>query len=140
MNEEGAALATLISRILELGWVVICSYRKGYIHPQWKRLFHREGWLEKDFFPQQLQAILCGGSYLRPEVGGQIREKGVSLYNLYGSSEVLGAIAFQRRIEQAAFRAGDGALNTVALVNPFLPLFLEIIRRYNRKGGNRYNN
>ena len=50
MNEEGAALATLISRILELGWVVICSYRKGYIHPRWKRLFHREVWLEKDFF------------------------------------------------------------------------------------------
>ena len=42
MNEEGAALATLLSRILELGWVVICSYRKGYIHPQWKRLLHRE--------------------------------------------------------------------------------------------------
>lgn len=50
--------------------------------------------LEKDFFPQQLQAILCGGSYLRPEVGEQIREKGVTLYNLYGSSEVLGAIAY----------------------------------------------
>ena len=31
---------------------------------------------------------------------------------------------------QAAFRAGDGALNTVALVNPFLPLFLEIRHRH----------
>ena len=57
MNEEGAALATLISRILELGWVVICSYRKGYIHPQWKRLFHREGWLEKDFFRYSLPIL-----------------------------------------------------------------------------------
>ncbi|PAV39701.1 p-aminobenzoyl-glutamate transporter [Megasphaera sp. ASD88] len=36
---------------------------------------------------------------------------------------------------QAAFRAGDGALNTVALVNPFLPLFLEIIRRYKKDSG-----
>ena len=36
---------------------------------------------------------------------------------------------------QAAFRAGDGALNTVALVNPFLPRFLEIIRRYKKDSG-----
>ena len=36
---------------------------------------------------------------------------------------------------QAAFRAGDGALTTVALVNPFLPLFLEIIRRYKKDSG-----
>ena len=57
MNEEGAALATLISRILELGWVVICSYRKGYIHPRWERLFHREGWLEKDFFRYALPIL-----------------------------------------------------------------------------------
>ena len=57
MNEEGAALATLLSRILELGWVVICSYRKGYIHPQWKRLLHREGWLEKDFFRYSLPIL-----------------------------------------------------------------------------------
>ena len=57
MNEEGAALATLISRILELGWVVICSYWKGYIHPRWKRLFHREGWLEKDFFRYSLPIL-----------------------------------------------------------------------------------
>lgn len=57
MNEEGAALATLISRILELGWVVICSYRKGYIHPRWKRLFHREVWLEKDFFRYSLPIL-----------------------------------------------------------------------------------
>ena len=57
MDEEGAALATLLSRILELGWVVACSYRKDYIHPQWKRLFHREGWLEKDFFRYSLPIL-----------------------------------------------------------------------------------
>ena len=50
--------------------------------------------LEKDYFPQQLERILCGGSYLRPELAEQIRGKGVPLYNLYGSSEVLGAIAY----------------------------------------------
>lgn len=36
---------------------------------------------------------------------------------------------------QVAFRAGDGALNTVALVNPFLPFFLEVIRRYKKNSG-----
>ena len=36
---------------------------------------------------------------------------------------------------QVAFRAGDGALNTVALVNPFLPLFLEIVRKYKKNSG-----
>lgn len=36
---------------------------------------------------------------------------------------------------QVAFRAGDGALNTVALVNPFLPIFLEVIRKYKKDSG-----
>lgn len=36
---------------------------------------------------------------------------------------------------QVAFRAGDGALNTVALVNPFLPIFLEVIRKYKKNSG-----
>ena len=49
---------------------------------------------EKDFFPKQLQAILCGGSYLRPEVAEWIRGKGISLYNVYGSSEMLTVIAY----------------------------------------------
>ena len=57
MHERGAALATLISRVLELGWVVLCSYRKDYIHPQLKSLFHREGWLEKDFFRYSLPIL-----------------------------------------------------------------------------------
>ena len=41
MEAQGAALATLISRVIELSWVVIVSYRKGYIHPKWNRLFKR---------------------------------------------------------------------------------------------------
>lgn len=49
MGVEGAALATLISRIVELIWALGCSCRKGYVHPDWKRMFHREKWLEKDF-------------------------------------------------------------------------------------------
>ena len=49
MEAQGAALATLISRVIELSWVVIVSYRKGYIHPKWNRLFKRNRLLSKDF-------------------------------------------------------------------------------------------
>jgi len=36
---------------------------------------------------------------------------------------------------QVAFRAGDGALNTIQLVNPFLPLFIETLQRYKKDSG-----
>lgn len=36
---------------------------------------------------------------------------------------------------QMAFRAGDGALNTVQIVNPFLPLFLEDLKKYKADTG-----
>ena len=40
MGVQGAALATLISRIIELGWAVTVSHQEGYIRPDWSRLFH----------------------------------------------------------------------------------------------------
>ena len=49
MEAQGAAVATLISRVIELIWVVSFSYRKGYIHPEWKRMFQRNRLLSKDF-------------------------------------------------------------------------------------------
>ena len=49
MEAQGAAVATLISRVIELIWVVSFSYRKGYIHPEWKRMFKRNRLLSKDF-------------------------------------------------------------------------------------------
>ncbi len=49
MGVQGAALATLIARILELGWAMASSYKKDYIHPNWGRLFFRDKLLEKDF-------------------------------------------------------------------------------------------
>lgn len=49
MEVQGAALATLIARIVELIWVLSYSLRKGYIHPEWKRLFHRNKLLAADF-------------------------------------------------------------------------------------------
>lgn len=36
---------------------------------------------------------------------------------------------------QVAFRAGDGALNSVQVVNPFLPLFLETLKKYKEESG-----
>ena len=65
--------------------------------------------LEKDYFPGQLRLILCGGSYLRPELAEQIRQKGVPLCNLYGSSEVLGAIAFSTREKGSQWLCPAGA-------------------------------
>lgn len=49
MEVQGAAAATLIARIIELVWVVLFSYRKGYIHPEWNRLFMRNRLLSHDF-------------------------------------------------------------------------------------------
>jgi len=36
---------------------------------------------------------------------------------------------------QVAFRAGDGAFNTIQVVNPFLPLFLETLNKYKKQSG-----
>ncbi len=49
MGVRGAALATLIARIIELACSIMVSYRKGYIHPQMKFLFHRNRQLSRDF-------------------------------------------------------------------------------------------
>ena len=50
MGIQGAAVATLIARILELICSVAVSYRRGYIHPELRGLFHREKQLSKDFW------------------------------------------------------------------------------------------
>lgn len=49
MGVRGAALATLISRLLELIGAVAVSYNKNYIHPKLKHLFKRNRQLSKDF-------------------------------------------------------------------------------------------
>ncbi len=36
---------------------------------------------------------------------------------------------------QTAFRAGNGSLNSIALTNPFLPFFLEVIHTYKKDSG-----
>ena len=49
MGVEGASVSTLVSRILELIWVVFLSCRKTYIRPQWRGMFRRNRLLAKDF-------------------------------------------------------------------------------------------
>lgn len=53
--------------------------------------------LEKDWIPESVQTVLSGGSYLRQELAEAVERKGVELRNLYGSSEVLGAVACSAR-------------------------------------------
>ena len=49
MDAKGAALATLIARIVELVWSVGNSYRKNYIHPSLKFMFSRSKQIFADF-------------------------------------------------------------------------------------------
>lgn len=49
MGVRGAALATLIARVLELGISVVISYMPGYIYPKLTYLFRRNRGLAEDF-------------------------------------------------------------------------------------------
>lgn len=49
MGAEGAALATLISRVIELGWAILSSYKKGYMYPKVRYFFKRYTLLAKDY-------------------------------------------------------------------------------------------
>lgn len=49
MGVRGAAMATLIARIIELTCSIAVSYRKGYIHPNMGQLFQRNKQLSQDF-------------------------------------------------------------------------------------------
>ncbi|SDH79648.1 putative efflux protein, MATE family [Pseudobutyrivibrio sp. 49] len=49
LGAEGAAIATLISRIIELVWAVISSFQKDFIHPSLKDLVVRDALLLKDY-------------------------------------------------------------------------------------------
>lgn len=62
MGARGAALATLIARIVELGWSVISSLQKSFLRPDWKRFFHRDPLLASDF--RKCALPLLGGSLL----------------------------------------------------------------------------
>lgn len=59
MGAKGAALATLIARIIELLAGILSSFQKGAIKAQWKRLFEKYPALSKDF--QKCVLPLLGG-------------------------------------------------------------------------------
>ena len=60
MEARGAALATTVSRVIELGLCIAISGRAGYIRPKPGRLFEKTGELLKDFVRQALP--LLGGA------------------------------------------------------------------------------
>ena len=62
MNSRGAALATTLSRLIELLLCLILSQKKGYERPVWSRLFQSDRQLLQDFVKQCLP--LLGGSLL----------------------------------------------------------------------------
>lgn len=49
MGVQGAAIATLITRIIELLWCIVLSYKKTFIHPDFKRFFANNKQLFIDF-------------------------------------------------------------------------------------------
>lgn len=62
MGVQGAALATLIARIVELVWCLICSKKDDYISPDWSRITKTDKLLGKDFRKCALP-LLGGGLF-----------------------------------------------------------------------------
>lgn len=62
LGAEGAALATLVSRIIEFAVCVILSFRKGYIRPKLGGLFRRNRLLSKDY--NKIMLPILGASLL----------------------------------------------------------------------------
>ena len=62
MQSRGAALATTLSRVIELGLCLIVSARGRFVRPAWRRILKWEKQLTKDFARQMLP--LLGGSLL----------------------------------------------------------------------------
>ena len=60
MGVRGAALATLISRIIELGWAITFSLKKDFIRPDIKRFFKNNVQLAMDFIKCALPLLGAG--------------------------------------------------------------------------------
>ena len=57
MNARGAALATTLSRVIELGLCIAVSTREGYVRPAWDRFLKGQKQLRKDFTRQCLPLL-----------------------------------------------------------------------------------
>ncbi len=62
MGANGAALATLIARIIELIWAIVSSHQKGFLSPRYRYIFKFFPGLEKDFIKVSLP-LLGGGLF-----------------------------------------------------------------------------
>ncbi|MBQ9325601.1 MAG: MATE family efflux transporter [Clostridia bacterium] len=62
MGARGAALATLIARVVELVWALVSSFVPGYLRPDLSRFFHRFPLLSRDF--RKVVLPLIGASLL----------------------------------------------------------------------------
>lgn len=62
MGVQGAALATLVARIVELLWCLACSKKEGYLSPGWSRIFKTNALLSADFRKCALP-LLGGGLF-----------------------------------------------------------------------------
>lgn len=61
-GSNGAAIATLLARIIELALAIGVSMKQDYLKPSIKGLFHRNKWLAKDFAKVSLP--LCGAGMM----------------------------------------------------------------------------
>ena len=57
MNARGAALATTLSRVIELGLCIGISSKDGYVRPAWDRFLKGKRQLRKDFIRQCLPLL-----------------------------------------------------------------------------------
>ena len=57
MNARGAALATTLSRVIELGLCIGISAREGYVRPAWDRFLKGQKQLRQDFIRQCLPLL-----------------------------------------------------------------------------------
>ena len=60
MGVQGAALATLISRIVEMIWALALTFRKNYLRPDYTRLFRPGRLLARDYFRCMLPMLGAG--------------------------------------------------------------------------------
>ncbi len=60
MGVQGAAVATLAARVIELIWAVALSYRNNYIRPDYSRFFQRDPVLARDFVRCMLPLLGAG--------------------------------------------------------------------------------
>ena len=60
MGVRGAAAATLIARVIETGWAVGLSFRRGHIRPDLRDALHKDPRLSRDYYRCMLPLLGAG--------------------------------------------------------------------------------